>query len=70
MSASIPIQRGQRWTYVGPNGRKAKHTVVHADPAQVITYSDPFPEKDAGGESWIGSPSVFKTVFLLSNSCE
>lgn len=56
MSASIPIQTGQRWTYVGPNGRKAMHTVIEATPHHVITYSDPFPEKDAGGESWMGSP--------------
>lgn len=70
MSTSIPIQRGQRWTYVGPSGRKAQHTVIHADPGQVITWSDSFPEKDAGGESWLGAPTSFKTVFRLSNSCE
>lgn len=70
MSASIPIQQGQRWTYVGPNGRKAMHTVVHADSSQVITYSDPFPEADAGGESWLGRPDAFKRTFRLSNHGE
>ena len=70
MSATIPIQNGQRWTYVGPNGRKAMHTVIEATPHHVITYSDPFPEKDAGGESWMGSPSTFQPVFRRANSCE
>ena len=67
---TIPLKRGQRWTYVGPHGRKALHTVVHADPGQVITYSDTFPESESGGETWLGRPEEFKRTFRLSNSCE
>lgn len=71
MSAgSIPIQQGQRWTYVGPNGRKAMHTVIEATPHHVITWSDPFAEADAGGESWLGRPDAFKRTFTRCNSCE
>ena len=70
MSAKIPIHHGQRWTYVGPNGRKALHTVVLANSSEVITFSDPFPEADAGGESWLGRPEEFKRTFIRCNSCE
>lgn len=63
MSAPVPIHHGQRWTYMGPKGRKVLHTVVEATPRHVITFSDTFPESDAGGETWMGSPSEFKAEF-------
>jgi len=53
-----------RWRYVGPPpGRGEIHRVIKADVHEVITWSEPSPDENKPGHSWLGDADEFCKQF-------
>jgi len=53
-----------RWRYVGkPPGRGEIHRVIRADVHGVITWSEPSPDENKPGRSWLGETEEFCKQF-------
>jgi len=53
-----------RWRYVGkPPGRGEIHRVIRADVHEVVTWSEPSPDENKPGHSWLGEADEFCKQF-------
>ena len=56
--------RNSRWRYVGkPPGRGEIHRVIRADVHEVVTWSEPSPDENKPGHSWLGDAEEFCKQF-------
>ncbi len=52
-----------RFRYIGSNGPHIPHTVISGAAQEVVTWSDPDPDEENGGWSWMGPLEDFRKEF-------
>lgn len=55
--------RAPRFKYIGPHGPHIPHTVLSNAKDLIVTWSDPDPNEEFGGWSWMGSTEDFRREF-------
>lgn len=52
-----------RFKYIGPHGSHIPHTVLSNAKDVIVTWSDPDPNEEFGGWSWLGDTETFRREF-------